>query len=266
MIVGRLLGALLGFAAGGFLGAVLGFIVGSLFDRALSGFRDSDSPEQLQQAQQIFFRTVFTLTGYVAKVDGRVSEEEIAHTEKLMGEWGLGPEKRREAIRLFKEGAASDFNLAETLQAFRDIALRRPQLQQLLLVYLINTALVDGQLDQAEEMVLREVAEALGYSRFAFERLIQMLRAQSSFRGGHYHRQEQSFGGPNELEAAYAALGVSAAASDKEIKKSYRQLMSQYHPDRLMGQGVPDDMLKAATERSQEIQAAYETIKKARKK
>ena len=51
---------------------------------------------------------------------------------------------------------------------------------------------------------------------------------------------------------------------DKELKRAYRKLMSENHPDKLIAQGVPEDMIKLATERSQEIQAAYEMIKKSR--
>jgi len=61
-------------------------------------------------------------------------------------------------------------------------------------------------------------------------------------------------------------LKVSEAASDTEIKKAYRKLISEYHPDKLMGQGVPEDMIKVATERSQKVQTAYDLIKKTRKK
>jgi len=54
--------------------------------------------------------------------------------------------------------------------------------------------------------------------------------------------------------------------SDQEIKRAYRKLMSQYHPDKLIGQGVPEDMIKVATEQAQEIQVAYDLIKKHRDK
>ena len=68
-----------------------------------------------------------------------------------------------------------------------------------------------------------------------------------------------------QLDDAYAALGVAASASDKEVKQAYRKLMSQHHPDKLAAQGVPEDMMKVATEKAQEIQAAYDLIKTARK-
>jgi DnaJ like chaperone protein len=48
------------------------------------------------------------------------------------------------------------------------------------------------------------------------------------------------------------------------VKHAYRKLMSQYHPDKLIAEGVPEDMVRMATERTQEIQNAWELVRKAR--
>ena len=84
-----------------------------------------------------------------------------------------------------------------------------------------------------------------------------MVINQSHFAGG----QASTASG---LEDAYKALGVSKESSDQEIKRAYRKLMSQYHPDKLMGQGVPEDMIAVATAQAQEVQIAYDMIKKSR--
>ena len=69
---------------------------------------------------------------------------------------------------------------------------------------------------------------------------------------------------PFALDDAYKALGVTKESSDAEIKRAYRKLISQYHPDKLMGQGLPEDMVAMATEQAKEIQLAYDLIKKSR--
>lgn len=265
MFVGKMLGVLLGYMAGGIIGAIVGFFIGGMFDRAFAGFQQSESPEQLNAIQDTFFRTAFTLIGFLAKADGRVSEEEVQQTQLLMDQMGLTADHKREAIELFKTGASADFDPLQILSEFRTVCGHRPQLSQMILVYLVNTALSDGKFDSSEQSALRQLAEGLGYSRFAFEQLLRMILAQGAFQGGGYQRRASSAQSVDELAAAYSALGVAPENSDAEIKKAYRRLMSEYHPDKLMGQGVPADMIKAATERSQEVQTAYEVIKKARK-
>jgi len=254
------------------IGTLVGLIVGFIFTRnivgalvfAALGFffydRKRRAPakitrEELQASQALFFKTVFNLLGHIAKADGHISEGEVKLTEAYMDKMGLTPEHRREAIGLFKEGASADFSLQACLATYRELGVRSPNLSQMLLVYLINLAMVDGVLHSREVEILQQVADGVGFSRTAFEQLLKMIGAQNSF-----SKNQQG----NDLALAYDALGVSADASDADIKKAYRKLMSQYHPDKLMGQGFPEEMIKSATERSQEIQAAYDLIKKSR--
>ncbi len=235
-----------------------------LFDKGLKQLGHGLSPEQRKNLEQLFFTTVFTLSGRLAKSDGRVSEEEIKHAEALMQQMGLSSDHRQDAIRLFKVGAEAGYNPGPLLQSFKEGTTMALQLRQLLIVYLIGMAMADGAIDPAERSLLERCAAALGMSDSILDQLISMAQAQTRFHGGESgsHRQYQPRG---SLEDAYKALGVSAEASDGEVKKAYRKLISEYHPDKLMGQGVPEDMIKLATERSQEVQTAYDLIKKSRK-
>lgn len=266
--MGKLVGGIIGFVIGFIPGAILGVILGHLFDKGYAANVRQPSQADREAIGKSFFTTTFTLLGYIAKADGRVSEVEIAQTEQLMTQMGLNAEQRREAIALFKKGSAGDFDPQETLAAFRAQCGRRHNLVQMLLSYLVNLALADGTFDASEERVLREVAAGLGISGFAFEQLLKMIKAQHSFAGGGY--QSGGAGGgtgqssASALADAYSALGVESSASDAEVKRAYRKLMSQYHPDKLAGQGLPEDAVKAATERSKEIQVAYDLIKKSR--
>ena len=279
MYLGRIIGTLIGFSLLNFLGAIIGYSIGGMFDRgAIGGGRAFgggfgggfganafQSAEQQQKIQAVFFKTVFSLMGKLAKADGRVSQEEVAQTERAMTEMGLTADHRREAIRLFKHGSSADLDVDALLDDFLSVCNRLANLKQMVLVQLISVALADGELHREDEALLRSVALRLGYPNAAFDQLIRMIRAQDRFRAGAGAGAHGRAGQRSDLPSAYAALGVKSSDSDAVIKKAYRKLMSEFHPDKLMGQGVPEDMIKVATERSQEIQAAFDLIKRDRK-
>jgi DnaJ like chaperone protein len=186
-----------------------------------------------------------------------------------MKQLNMSAENRKRAINHFQEGAKSDFDITPLIQEFNRVNANSPNMKQMVMVYLIRVAIADGKLDQAETELLRSIAQQFGYSPQAFEQLMAMLHGQDQFSGGQYQHSGQSSGADgytsvNAISAAYQALGVSKDNTDAEIKKAYRRLVREYHPDKLMGQGLPEEMIKEATERSQEIQTAYDTIKKSR--
>ena len=120
-------------------------------------------------------------------------------------------------------------------------------------------AFADGELHPAERQVLAAVAHWMGLGEARFDTLLGMFSAQYGF-----SQSGRVAPGHGTVEEAYQALGVNASSSDREVKQAYRRLMSQHHPDKLIAQGVPEDMVRVATEKSQEIRAAYDTICKVR--
>ncbi|HHC73062.1 MAG TPA: co-chaperone DjlA [Thiotrichales bacterium] len=262
---GKIIGGAFGFALGGPLGAMLGAALGHNFDRGLDGVMKEPppgagvDPERLQGA---FFSAVFSLMGHLAKADGRVSPDEIAMAEGVMAQMHLSAEQRRAAIHLFNEGKRADFPLEEVVAQFRREARGRRTLMQMLLEILIGTALADGDLSPPEHEALWRIAEGLGWRRPLFEQLVAMVQAQRFY--GHAAAGEAGGGGMEALEQAYALLGISSDAGDAEVKRAYRRLMSQHHPDKLVARGLPEEMLEVAKEKTQEIRAAYDRIKEAR--
>jgi DnaJ like chaperone protein len=132
----------------------------------------------------------------------------------------------------------------------------------MLLTYLIVMALADGRIDDSEHRLLLEIAQQLRFSQTEFEQLLKMVLGQTQFGGSG--RQTSQRSSASALSDAYQALGVQASDTDQQIKRAYRKLMSQHHPDKLMGQGVPEDMIQVATEKAKEIQLAYDLIKQHR--
>ncbi len=262
-IWGRLLGVIIGFMAGGFLGAALGFVAGIIFDKSVNGVLSENlqgrSPEEIKAT---FMRVLFTALGDVAKADGRITGVEIAHTEKIIKEFGLDARAREKAIGWFNEGANADYDYQQLLKEFAILTRGKSNLKRVLLEAVINLAMVEGTLDEAEEKKILHIASGIGIPSFLFQQILNALKSQQHFNQNAGSFRESS---ASQLENAYQALGISSDISDKDLKKTYRKLMSENHPDKLIAKGVPESVIKIATEKSQAIQGAYEVIKNHRK-
>ncbi len=253
----KFIGFIAGFYFFGFFGALLGLFVGGFFDRMKAYGTGGMNPLQNALRQGVFLETVFISMGKLAKADGVVSQDEIAHVELFMQKLGMTAEHRQQAITWFKQGTNPELDISATCRRFMSICGNTKNLKQVLLVYLIVMALADGHFHPAEEALLAEIATHLGYDNAAFRQILDMVLNQSHFGGGQVHSADA-------LEDAYKALGVTKDSTDAEIKRAYRKLMSQYHPDKLIGQGLPADMIAMATEQAKEIQLAHDLIKKTR--
>jgi DnaJ like chaperone protein len=252
---GTLLGGTLGYMFGGPLGALLGAILGRNFDRGLTSADRSSSfgPGRQERVQAAFFTATFSVMGHVAKADGQVTSAEISAAEAIMTRMQLDPAQRKAAIRLFNEGKQEDFPLQEVLAQFRRECHGRRNLLQMFLEIQIATAMADGRIHAAERRVLYVIGDALGFDRTAIEQLFGFVGA-----GQAPEREKHS------LANAYRILGVDRSSGDAEVKKAYRRLMNQHHPDKLIAKGLPEEMIKLATEKTREIKDAYELIKASR--
>jgi len=249
----KLIGALLGFYFLGLFGAFIGYLLGSIIDRYKAYGIGGVNPLSQHQRQSVFLETVFISMGKLAKADGHISQDEIDHVEQFIQKLGMSAEHRKQAIALFKRGADANFDIEPNLKKFIAICGNTNDLKQMLLVYLIVMALSDGHIHSDEEIMLKDFARHFGYDQAAFKQMLDMVLNQSHFASGQTPTASR-------LDDAYKALGVSKESSDHEIKRAYRKLMSQYHPDKLMGQGVPEDMIAVATEQAKEVQVAYDLI------
>lgn len=254
----KIIGTIIGLYLYGIIGGVVGYLLGSIVERYSAYGMGGVNPLSKGQRQTVFLETVFILMGKLAKADGRVSKDEIAFAEQLMQKLGMSDEHRQQAIALFKRGAAPEFEYEQNIKQFLDICGHTHSLKQMLLVYLIVMASSDGRVDAAEEYLLTDIARHLGYDQVALKRILEMVLNQSHFASGQVNSA-------TALDDAYKALGVSQESSDQEVKRAYRKLISQYHPDKLIGQGVPQDMIALATEQTKEVQIAYDLIVKSRK-
>jgi DnaJ like chaperone protein len=267
--LGKVFGGTFGFMLGGPLGALLGAAIGHQFDRGREGieFFPRLEPGRQQRIQMAFFTAVFSVMGHLAKADGRVTEAEIEIARQIMDRMDLSREMREAAIRLFREGKSPGFSLDATLDQFYHEVGHHSPLLRLFLEILLQAAYADGSLHPAEERLLSHICQKLGVSRFEFQALRAFMEAQLrlSRAAGYQHRyssgeRQAPFRQAPSLADAYAVLGVSPQASDAEVTKAYRRLISQHHPDKLVAKGLPEEMVKIATEKTQQIRKAYEII------
>ena len=255
---GKLLGGGFGFMFGGIFGAILGIIIGNNFDRGIgqSHFSFSDAGA----VQDKFFESLFKVMGHIAKADGKVTEQEIQMARVIMTQMHLNEERKAQAVEFFNLGKQPEFDLDPCLKEFKQTCHGHRNLMQMFLEIQIAAAFADGGIQSAEKSILENIARVLGFKAHHLNLLINSFQAQQRFHqsgGQDYNPQER-------LADAYRVLGVEPSTSDKDTKRAYRKLMSQHHPDKLVAKGLPEDMMTVAKEKSQEIQAAWEVVRKER--
>jgi DnaJ like chaperone protein len=259
---GKLLGAIIGLLIAGPIGLVFGFIAGHLYDLGyFRAFLHAVQGNIHTESQQIFFNTTFKIMGYVAKSDGRVSENEIRTAQLIMSKMGLNDALKKEAIYLFSEGKEANFNVNQSLYELRQVCHIQPALLQIFLVIQLQMASADGHLSSAKKATLEHICAQLGITHFQFN---QSENQYQHYQQYHHYDRRPAQSDAMSLSDAYEILGISEHATPEDIKKAYRRLMSQNHPDKLIAKGLPPEMIKVATQKTQRIKQAYEHIKKAR--
>lgn len=250
-----LLGAVVGLFSGGFWGLIFGGVVGFLISRALKKAVASLNP------QEAFFRATFSVMGQIAKADGRVTEDEIQYARNVMTQMRLDEARRRQAMQFFTEGKDPAFDLNKVVKPLSIMLKRRPTVKLMFVEIQLQAAMADGEVSTQELRVIEALCLALDFGADSVDEVIARVKAQRDF----YQHGQEGVDSEVLLKDSYAVLGVEESASDAEVKKAYRRQMSQHHPDKLVSKGLPEEMIEIAKEKSQEIQAAYERIKNARK-
>ena len=260
-IWGKLLGVIFGFLFGHIFGALLGLWLGHKFDTAMQGQSGLDElfTDRIGKQDRYFYAT-FSVMGHIAKAKGIVTDQEILVANNFMDKMGLHGAAREKAQAAFKEGKLAGFALKQTIREFRELSRGRRDLLQLFLEIQLQAAFADFELHANERKILHVIARELGFSAHELERLLTVLEAEQRF----HKQQHQRRPAKDELKDAYEILGLTENASLLEVKKNYRKLMNQHHPDKLVAKGLPPEMMDLAKSKAQDIQRAYELIKKSR--
>lgn len=265
----RWIGALVGFflLGGSLAGALIGYVLVSFYENArYSGF-GIPGWSGVQRTRDIFFNTTFQVLGHLAKADGRVSEHEIVLARQVMQQMRLGSQMKARAIRAFGEGKASGFDLGAALSTLKAHCGGYQALLHLFMDTQRRFVQANGALP-AQMKILQTIQAQLGLGGYTgFGGAWYRTGAHASWQHGPQshssHQQGWQSARPSmtsQLNDAYQLLGIKRPASEAAVKRAYRKMMSQHHPDKLMAKGLPEEMIKLATEKTQQIQAAYDLI------
>ena len=212
--------------------------------------------ETISRVSDEFVRALFSCMGHLAKSDGRVSEDEIRAARLIMHRLGLSPAQVRRAIGWFDDGKLAAFPLVQTVREARRVSARSASKRTLFLRLLLEVVLAKHALRKEERAMIWTVCSELDIGRVELAQLEAMIRAQKGFK-----RSPAGNADAARVRGAYEALGVSAKASNDEIKKAYRRLMNKNHPDKISGSNPGADVIAEAERRTREVRGAYEMLK-----
>lgn len=254
MMLFAVIGGLLGLFAGGLLGLILGIVVGLVVgDFMTRGLLLSGQGG----VQEQFLDTTFAVMGALCKADGVVTSDEIRVAEDYFNKLALSPDQRRAARASFERGKCVGYDLYGEARNLRLIMRFNRSLLPLFLQIQISAVAADGVLHEDERRKLQHVTRALGLKDVDLASLEAMLRNASA-------DTDQPQPARVDPDSAYTTLGVTSSASDAEVKRAYRRLMSKYHPDKFAARGLSENMREVARERIHEVRKAYDTIKEQR--
>lgn len=282
------LGAVIGGTIGLFLGGPLGAIAGAAFGGFISGgaqrinFGDSEQAftgagqdrysswygqrmNRNQHHQMTFFVGAFSMLAKIAVADGTVSARERRKIEEFMDhDLNLDAATKQSAFRIFDTAVSSSETFYQFANQFYREFRFQPQLLELMIDIMLRVAVEDNGISTEEETLIVDGLHIFRLDDGLYSRL------KAKYTGSGYNGSESrysasgGFSGRYGTSAAYSVLGCSPSDSDDKLKKAYRKLVNEYHPDKVASKGLPDEFQTVAKQKFIEIQNAWDQIKKER--
>jgi DnaJ like chaperone protein len=237
--VGKWITGGLGWAFFGPIGGILGFVVGSMFDNTtvIQGRQEYQPGQPTTQGGYIM--SLLVLVAAVMKADGKILKSELDYTKQFFLQ-SFGPEAAGEALKILRDLLNQNIPVTDVCIQIRKNMDHPSRLQ--LLHFLFGIAAADGQVHETEHKLIAHIAQQMGISEKDYLSIESMFVANT--------------------DAAYKILEAEPTATDDELKKAFRKMALKYHPDKVHYLG--EDIQKAANEKFQKVNEAWEIIKKQR--
>jgi len=237
-IWGKILGGAAGFALGGPLGAMLGAVAGHAVDRYRATQHEQGDPTR----SIAFTIGVIVLSAKMAKADGVVTRDEIDAFKQV---FRVPANEAANVAKVFNQARQDSVGFEPYAKQLAGMFRDNPAVLEELLNCLAYIAHADGKIHPGEQKFMQDVGAIFGLDQAAFERATAT-------------RFDAEGADP------YQIIGISRDADEAAIKSTYRKLVRENHPDRLMAQGVPEEFIELANRKLADINAAYDAIQKER--
>ncbi len=242
-----------------FIGVVLYFIARSYktekFENIKFNIKENFQGDLLHHEAGL----LIALMAKVAKADGGVCEleaEMLKHTfTDISSHFENSTEIREKLKQIYNQEKKTFDNTLDIAQKLLKLTKNDYQKRAKILEYLLNLAFIDKNFSEAEQMICEDIANALEIKPADFNQMVNNFK-------NFYASQAQN--NATTLEQAYKILESTKEDDDKTIKNNYRKLVKKHHPDIISGQGASQNIIDEATKKLQEINEAYEMIKKSR--
>ncbi len=235
----------LGLFFGGPLGAIIGASLGHHFiDKKAEYGQGNAVPLQSEQAQASYFVCIFSILGKIAKADGVVTSDELKVVDDFIDGMKISETEKQFAKQIFNEAKNSSYSIEDFASQFYQINSGQSAVLLSFLDVIFRVAAADKVLHPAEEDALTRVKNIFRISDKQFNDIKSVYFT--------------------DVDRYYKLLNCSVDSSNEEIKKSYKKLVRDFHPDTIVSKGLPEEFSEFASSRFREIQEAYEKVRKER--
>jgi DnaJ like chaperone protein len=235
---GKWLGGIAGLFMGGPIGALIGIFGGKLVDDINNETYSQDS----YSAEEVFWISVTALAAKLSKIDGQVTNEEVQTFRKFLNTNRISSDRQNALGKVFNEAKRSTFDYEAYAADIYRIMNHDHQVLGEIITLLTKIAQSDGYFHPNEKRMIYSIAFQFGFSEYEVHQHVAMA--------GNFEKEEDF----------YEVLGLQKGASKDEIKKAYRKLVKEYHPDTLHSKGVPENIITEAKNKMIKINEAYKKL------